>query len=235
MSRRNLMYWALAAMGTVCLGLFLMLRPAAVDAQGLTGDRCLEAVDNLYNDCYLQIAPFGVVMSFSSAVSYCQAQTDMVLKSCWTNCAISHSDCGDMAACVDACFDGELSCMYQIEYIYDRCAIRLLDVELPEETPVADDDDNDDNDDNTPPPPGRLDREEAMDRCEEDPADELQLCYRTCAYDNWQDCDGMKAGIEDCYPEEPVTDDDDDNDDNDTDAEEDDSDGGNSGGSGCGC
>jgi hypothetical protein len=165
---------------TVAVLLAAMLVMAQSEPAGAAKDQCWDAVTNLYSDCDLSLSVGDYDLpSFSDAVSFCRVESDTSQRACWTNCALDYPDCGEMASCIDECFDGATHCGFLIQILYDNCPIALKNPDTGVE----------------------LSRDEALAACNaaESAGSQLFDCVTTCAYNNYDDCQGIYDCLKICY------------------------------------
>jgi hypothetical protein len=138
-------------------------------------DLCLEAVDAMYNDCRLKFELNGEVFTFGETVEACRADSSD-RKFCWTSCARNNTDCGEMADCIDYCFNGQLTCEFTVQFIYDGCT---MDLYSRDDFDVI------------------WTRDDALADCEAD-GDELWDCYHGCTRENWNLCSDLGECTTEC-------------------------------------
>jgi len=179
---------------TVAVLLVAILVMAQSRPAGAAKDQCWDAVTNLYSDCQFELSVGDYELSsFSDAVTFCRNEDDLVQKTCWINCALDNPDCGEMAGCIDDCFDGATRCGFVIRILYEDCPIVLKNPETDEE----------------------LSEDDAMAACNAATAEGSPLfdCVTTCAYSNYDDCQDIYDCLKICYAGgTPPTDDDADDD-----------------------
>lgn len=176
MNNRLMLLVLAAAIACLASGVVLVLDADPVIAKDVEQGLCRDALNVLYTDCKLHLGIEGKVLNYSEAVAYCENQTDLTLKSCWTGCALNTAnDCGEVADCIDECYNGITMCNFTIEFIYDLCDDTLYNPE------------------NDQP----IDRTPALNDCETTGGN-LWDCYTNCAYTNWEDCIELSQCVIDC-------------------------------------
>jgi len=187
---------------TVCclalaLGTMWLAAPTPAHAEK---DICATAVSKMYDRCGLQFRITDNTLTENQAVNYCREQTGSLLNACWLGCTSATNDCGEIANCVDGCFDGALECGFTADLVYDGCDGEVTGAETEEP----------------------LTKSEAITECS-DLGGDLYKCYANCAFDNSADCDEMGDCLTLCAdPDADVDDDTADDTDDDTASDDDD-------------
>jgi hypothetical protein len=162
MKTRNLRLAALTALAVATALALALLAPALA---GGVRDTCVDALNNMYNNCWLHFGGNGKELSYPEAYNMCENETNAQQKVCWTSCAKHNTDCGKMAACIDGCFNDSTACSFVVQFVYNLCKWHLTN-------PVTG---------------AQISYAEADADCQSDTSG-LFNCYKNCAYSDWNQC-----------------------------------------------